>query len=1261
MRILAIRGANLASLAEPFELDLTAEPLAGTGLFAITGDTGAGKSTILDALCLALYGTYPRASDRRSEKVRDASGETLQASDPRNIVRRGAATASAEVEFVGGDGIEYRATWAVRRARGKSSGNLQNAERKLERRDGSAVIATGIRDVNDAIAARSGFTFEEFRRAVLLAQGEFDALLMADEARRAELLEKITGTDIYSRISMRVFEETAERQKVIADMQLRREAIGVLDDEARGMLTGERQSLADKMTRVAADCERLRGELKRVEEIARARSNLENARALQLEARSAWEVSAEERARARRLDAVQPLRPLDGARAETRRRLEEAEEAARSARDAATLAVADAAKAKDASDRLLAQSAAADAEVKRWEPAWQEADGLDQRIVGAAKERDKSAEAATRARTAATRAAKELQELTDQRNGLARRHAEALASLAERAAHEPLAGERARLSQLLDTQVELQQRRIGVSKDTASAAASAQELERRVGDVEKRTEAATAARDTAAQRLAERRAVLRAMNAAALDAREQALGSLVTELVSCREAARRREEALRAGNEASQALGAANDRRADEASAYAAAQEAQTIAAAAREEAGRMADLAEATLSQQAGRLRSTLVDGEACPVCGAKEHPFANDHGAAGELARELKRNRKEREEQLQVASTALTRANAALAATDAEIEQARRQLEPARLAADESLSEISEILPRLEERLVAAGSSRILPDAGRLTRGDVVELEKWAEAERRANEQPRRQAIALSEECDGLQKSHDEAARTLERLQLEIQEDRKELAEMRAKLAALVATQSGIEDRLVAVLVEIEPFLALADVTPTDIERDAEGVRKRLEKLGDVYAKASASRDETARQLAEIDAAVLAVAPRHEAAAYAANEVEKQLAERTNDLDELTQSRAKLLDGERTAVHRDRVRATVRQLSSALASAQTTAGEAQNQVTERKTREVAARERLLAATGDCNRAEDTWIAALGRLGFGAEGAAALLAVTEAERLSLAERIGGLRDALQKADATLRTRELDLGERIGDGTVPDADAIALLAKHMEERTTALEDLGRRLASTDADLTRDAEARGRAAGIDAEIAGRRADLATWQAVDEAIGQKDGAKFRRFAQGVTLGHLVALANVQLAALAPRYRLARGALSDLAFDVIDRDLGEEARAPRSLSGGERFLVSLALALALSGLEGRQSFVDTLFIDEGFGALDRETLDMAIDVLESLQGRGRKVGVITHVPAMMDRIAVQVRVVKRGGGRSVVRVGDSNERLDRAPVAG
>jgi exonuclease SbcC len=193
------------------------------------------------------------------------------------------------------------------------------------------------------------------------------------------------------------------------------------------------------------------------------------------------------------------------------------------------------------------------------------------------------------------------------------------------------------------------------------------------------------------------------------------------------------------------------------------------------------------------------------------------------------------------------------------------------------------------------------------------------------------------------------------------------------------------------------------------------------------------------------------------------------------------------------------------------------------------------------------------------------------------------------------------------------------------------------------------ELKRDKQAQDEAQALGAETDAKRAKLDIWQAVDDAIGSPDGSRFRKFVRGITLEHLIRLANDHLSAIGPRYQLAQGITSDLAVQVVDRDMADELRAARSLSGGERFLVSLSLALALSGLEGRSSFVDTLFIDEGFGSLDQETLDIALDALESLHSRGRKITVITHVAAMIDRIVVQVRVEKLGGGHSVVRLTD------------
>ena len=162
----------------------------------------------------------------------------------------------------------------------------------------------------------------------------------------------------------------------------------------------------------------------------------------------------------------------------------------------------------------------------------------------------------------------------------------------------------------------------------------------------------------------------------------------------------------------------------------------------------------------------------------------------------------------------------------------------------------------------------------------------------------------------------------------------------------------------------------------------------------------------------------------------------------------------------------------------------------------------------------------------------------------------------------------------------------------------------------------------------------------------WAKLNELAGSADGAKFRRIAQGYTLDVLLSYANVQLRQLSRRYRLER-VPDTLALQVIDQDMCDEIRTVHSLSGGESFLVSLALALGLSSLYSNRMKVESLFIDEGFGSLDAETLRVAMDALESLRTQGRKIGVISHVQEMTERIPVQIRVNRAGNGRSYLDV--------------
>ncbi len=223
MKILKISGKNLASLAGQFEVDFEQEPLASAGLFAISGPTGAGKSTLLDALCLALYDATPRLLkvQGRASNLPDVGSETISPHDTRTLLRRGAADGFAEVDFVGNDGAAYRARWNVRRARGKADGGLQPTTMSLHRLPALQAIGGTKTEVKQEIEQRIGLSFEQFTRAVLLAQNEFSAFLKTDDNERGELLETLTGSAIYTEISKRAYERSKLEQDVLRGLNAR--------------------------------------------------------------------------------------------------------------------------------------------------------------------------------------------------------------------------------------------------------------------------------------------------------------------------------------------------------------------------------------------------------------------------------------------------------------------------------------------------------------------------------------------------------------------------------------------------------------------------------------------------------------------------------------------------------------------------------------------------------------------------------------------------------------------------------------------------------------------------------------------------------------------------------------------------------------------------------------------------------------------------------------------------------------------------------
>ena len=221
MKILAIRGENIASLEGAFEIDFTQEPLSSAGIFAISGPTGAGKSTLLDTMCLALFGCTPRTEQARENKVRlqDVNDEQLAQSDPRFLLRRGTASGYAEVDFVAIDGHRFRARWAVARAREKENGRLKQAQLSLWDLEKGEEISGTRSELQARIVELIGLTFDQFTRSVLLAQNDFSTFLKADQGEKALLLEKLTGTEQYSALSRLIFEKNAQAKVAFEEIQ----------------------------------------------------------------------------------------------------------------------------------------------------------------------------------------------------------------------------------------------------------------------------------------------------------------------------------------------------------------------------------------------------------------------------------------------------------------------------------------------------------------------------------------------------------------------------------------------------------------------------------------------------------------------------------------------------------------------------------------------------------------------------------------------------------------------------------------------------------------------------------------------------------------------------------------------------------------------------------------------------------------------------------------------------------------------------------
>ncbi|WP_036168440.1 AAA family ATPase [Massilia sp. 9096] len=1262
MRILRIGGKNLASLAGEFEVDFESEPLVSSGLFAISGPTGAGKSTLLDALCLALYDATPRLikGPRVGNYLPDVGDETLSVGDRRTLLRRGAADAFAEVDFVGNDERRYRARWSVRRSRNRAAGALQPSTMSLHQLPELQPLGGTKTEVLGEVERRIGLSFEQFTRSVLLAQNEFSAFLRTDENERGELLETLTGSAVYSDISRRAFERWRQEQEAMRRLTSRLQDAAPLAPDERALLDEQHAAAQAELSRLEAQRAELERALRWHQDLERLRAAEGQAEGALAGAVARLDAAGERRRHLATLDAVQPARTLfaDLNRLQGELRQVQAQLAA-GEHDLARALEAQRQAAQTLMEAERRFEAAEDAQ-RSAAPQLDQAKALDATLATLAPAHAKAAQGLDLLRKEALQA----------RTVSQAKSAELEAS--RRALHEAGAWLDAhRAQEALATQWSRWEQRLAQAHDAARQdAASAQALHAAQAGAE---QAAGSAQRTA-HALAASIALLETREAARRDATDALAQIDADALRSERRALDTRRERLASLDHTWQALrtsrariaeldaqaGQATQARSSAEAALDAARTAGMALDATVAQAERSLKVAQLACADGVEKMRATLVDGEACPVCGGLEHPYRHQDDRLHALLEELSADLGQRRLDQRANLNAQADARAAFESAGERLTMLAREREGTAGALDQLEAE-------WDENPLAAQAPG--DDDGERERGAWLAAQQTAlrgafEALETRDAQLQRAVLAR----DAAQQAWDQANAEHARLLDAAQTAQTLLARTEADIAALGARREAAAGALAALLAELDAVLSncCGDGWQAHWQRDPSGWRD---------ARAGEARAWTAQatRLAQLQGAIGTLEAEHSAllaqveqAGVRLSEAETEFARLDAGLAEHRQARAQLFEGRpardveqgllaAVAVARDGVHACqAAGLQAAQTEARVRAAQAQatGRIGDLQGELATAGERLAQWILDFEAGpeleavdNEQRLAALLQVGAGwiAQERAALLELDAAARQAgavLAER-RAQRERHESQDAPPR-RE---GESAGAASGVEAAALALRSAQAERDAAngAATSLALRIREDDG-------RRERARAMMGEIERQRAIEDRWAKLAELIGSADGKKFRNYAQQFTLDVLLGYANTHLAQLARRYRLERVASSagpSLALMVRDQDMGGEVRSVNSLSGGESFLVSLALALGLASLSSNRVKVESLFIDEGFGSLDSETLGVAMDALDALQSLGRKVGVISHVQEMTERIATKVLVRPAGGGSSAITV--------------
>lgn len=1215
MKILKLRFKNLNSLHGEWSIDFSSPQYVSDGIFAITGPTGAGKSTILDAICLALYGRTPRL-----KQISQKSNE---------IMSRQTGECFSKVTFETKEG-KFICTWSQAKARKKTDGNLLDSKHEIADDDTGKVIETKKRDVAKAIEDRTGMDFDRFTRSILLAQGGFAAFLQASPDDRAPILEDITGTEIYTEISKKVHEIQKSQKEKLEILKAETSGIQILEEDEETRLCEELKEKQNSETDLSSQNKQtseaiiwhktikaLEEELALLEkEASEISSELEN-----------FKQSREKLAKA--LIAAE----LDGEHG-TLMSLRQQQK-----KDIEALSLSE--KLIPEKEGMLAIRVGELNKTEEVLSGLKENLKNESEIIKKVRTLDLQIKENEKQLNSVSLEIKAIQDLIAANKSMKNGADAKIASAQENLARNNLyISENSCDSELVTGFTGIKEK----IKNLKTSLSKKDSLTADLKKAEKQIESSSSALKLQEKQFETSKTALEKSQA---DSKR--ISGSINEVLQGKELKKIRDEndLLKERQRNLDSLSKLSESIKNDAKNLS---EAETVKAdlnkKIKDTLSETNALAEKRKNQEReialiedkvsllNRIRDLeserqrLEDGKPCPLCGSPDHPFAKGNiPEKGEAEEELSKAKTA----LKATDSTISSLNITKAGLQKDLEHSEKRFLELEKSIEQNKAEFLEHLQKLGITERETLSDESISKYQSLTRESISSLSAVIEKAEKLEDELK---AALIQEKSA-EKAYAESEKNLDRLKSKKAEAASDSERTRKDLSDTEQTCAEIRNNLLS---ETTAY-GFNKISYSELDKVSASLEKRLAS----WLNNQKQKIETEKLINEISNELNALNTQFEA--YEANLKNRQSSHTEIEaaLHELKTSRIDIYGTKNPDQEERRLGLLVVGSEADLEKARLARDEAARNHHELTTRILSLKENIEKRGNDLNQLESDFVKRLEQSCF--DGESDYLE----KRLSKEERDRLVSDAkkLDTKNAEIIARRKDRLEKLEQERERKATEKTLeeLSEEHDSVSKALNSLVQEMGAIKQRLADNESARLKHKEKLVLIEKQKTECSRWDDLHDLIGSADGKKFRNFAQGLTFEIMVSHANRQLGKMTDRYLLIRDDIQPLELNVVDNYQAGEIRSTKNLSGGESFIVSLSLALGLSHMASRKVRVDSLFLDEGFGTLDEEALETALETLSSLQQDGKLIGVISHVSALKERISTRINVQPISGGKSQI----------------